>query len=301
MIPLIIAILLFQLLGASFADFIEPCDARLDGCFAQNKALPDSLLVPLTEPNPMFDISNSCPLVCFGNDGAELEIAKRFDNPQIHLAGYLLYGTVEADIKAASGTGIILSFYLQSDDKDEIDIAEIFGNNHFMYQTNYFSKGAVSTNGKGIYVGLESSPLYNFHRYGVTWSPEEIIWTVDGSVVRRVERESDEGFPSSPMMVKFSLWVGGDTSNEPGTVTWAGGLTDFSESPFGMIVNNVSIVNANPAEEYTYLTTQPLEIHEGVMVNRFLNGLVIPLEASAPFVVSFRELVVLLTLIFLGA
>lgn len=301
MISYSIAIILFYFLGACSADFIEPCDARIDGCFAQNKALPSSLLVSLTEPNPMFDISDSCPQVCFGSGGTQLEISKRFDNPQIHSAGYLLYGTVEADIKAAPGTGIILSFYLQSDDKDEIDIAEIFGNNHLLYQTNYFSKGDVSTNGKGIYIGLESSPLYNFHRYGVTWSPEEITWTVDGEILRRVKKEADEGFPSSPMMVKFSLWVGGDPSNEPGTVTWAGGVTDFAEAPFKMLVRNISIVNDRVAEEYTYLATQPLKVHEGIMVNRFLNGLAIPLRASSFLFISFRELIILFTLISLGA
>lgn len=299
--PLIISIFLLNFLGASFADFIDPCDARLTGCFARNKALPSSLLVPLTKPNPMFDISDSCPLVCYGQEGAQFRISQRFDNPQIHLAGYILHGTVEADIKAASGTGIILSFYLQSDDKDEIDIAEIFGNNHLLYQTNYFSKGDVSTNGKGIYIGLESSPLYNFHRYGVKWSPKEIVWTVDGEVVRRVKNEPDEPFPTSPMMVKFSLWVGGDTSNEPGTVTWAGGVTDFTEAPFDMIVKNVSIVNDRVAEEYTYLATDQLEVHEGIIVNRFLNGLVVPLRASPSLFISFRELLLSLVLIIVGA
>ena len=38
-----------------------------------------------------------------------------------------MYGKVEAEIKGAAGKGIISSFYLQSDDLDEIDVVEIFG------------------------------------------------------------------------------------------------------------------------------------------------------------------------------
>ncbi|RKP31648.1 concanavalin A-like lectin/glucanase, partial [Metschnikowia bicuspidata] len=221
-------------------------------CFSRNQALPALVSASMTTPDPHFQEYETCPLICYNSTGATFLIRHRFENPQLVSLGYIYHGSVEADILAAPGTGIILSFYLQSDDKDEIDIAEIFGNNHLLFQTNYFSKGDVSTNGKGIYVSISSSPLYNFHRYGVRWTPDEIEWTVDGASVRHVKRVSGEGFPESPMRVRFSMWVGGDLANEPGTVTWAGGLTDFADSPFRMYIRNVTVENSGGGQDYTY-------------------------------------------------
>lgn len=251
----------------------QPCDSRLDGCFSRNKALPPLVEANMTMADPNFQASEPCPLICYNGTGALFQISKRFDNPQIESVGYLLHGLVEADILGAPGKGIILAFYLQSDDKDEIDIAEIFGSNHLLFQTNYFSKGDTTTNGKVIYVGLESSPLYNYHRYGVRWTTDEIEWSVDGVVVRNVRREPGEGFPSSPMKVRFSLWAGGDISNEPGTITWAGGLTDYTEVPFHMFVRNISVVNAGGGVEYTYSKSQPLRVHNETTAGDFLNSL----------------------------
>lgn len=279
-----VEIIIFFLLWLSFpdnavSDLIEPCDARQNGCVARNKALPATVSVPMTKQDKLFEGSGACPEICYNSTGAQFQILKRFDNPMIHLDGYILHGSVEADILAANGQGVILSFYLQSDDKDEIDIAEIFGNNHLLFQTNYFSKGDVTTNGKGIYIGMQTSPLYNFHRYGVNWTTEEIVWTVDGVQVRRVQKLDLDGFPSSPMKIKFSMWVGGDPANEPGTVTWSGGLTDFKQAPFHMYVRNVSVINAGGGTEYTYLNTQLLEILGEQDVSSF-NGLNTHLRTS---------------------
>ena len=51
-----------------------------------------------------------------------------------------MYGKVEAEIKGAAGKGIISSFYLQSDDLDEIDVVEIFGSDPYEFQTNFSSR-----------------------------------------------------------------------------------------------------------------------------------------------------------------
>lgn len=248
--------------GSEFGcDIVEPCDSRLEGCFSRNQALPELVSASMTEPDPNFQEYEPCPLICYNSTGATFQISHRFENPQMVSLGYIYHGTVEADILAAAGTGIILSFYLQSDDKDEIDIAEIFGNNHLLFQTNYFSKGDLSTYGKGIYVSIPSSPLYNYHRYGVRWTPDEIEWTVDGATVRHVKRVSGEGFPESPMRVRFSMWVGGDLANEPGTVTWAGGITDWADSPFLMYIRNVTIENSGGGQDYTYSRDMPVVVH----------------------------------------
>ena len=95
-----------------------------------------------------------------------------------------------------------------------------------------------------------SSPQTQFHNYALDWSAQELIWSIDGVVVRTlVNNNSTSGghqYPQSPMQVQLGLWDGGDPSNSPGTIGWAGGLTNMSQAPFTMYVRSVMITNANP-------------------------------------------------------
>lgn len=54
------------------------------------------------------------------------------------------------------------------------------------------------------------------------------------------------------MYIRIGIWAGGDPSNREGTITWAGGLTDYSQAPFTMYVKSVHISNYNPAKSYSY-------------------------------------------------
>lgn len=54
------------------------------------------------------------------------------------------------------------------------------------------------------------------------------------------------------MRLKLGNWAGGAEGNAEGTITWAGGKTDFSQAPFDMYVKEVSIQNYNPADSYEY-------------------------------------------------
>ena len=54
------------------------------------------------------------------------------------------------------------------------------------------------------------------------------------------------------MKLKLGNWAGGADGQPEGTVTWAGGKTDFSKAPFDMYVQDVSITNYNPAASYEY-------------------------------------------------
>lgn len=58
-------------------------------------------------------------------------------------------------------------------------------------------------------------------------------------------------YPQTPCRLKIGSWAGG-ASSSPGTVTWAGGATDFADAPFVMYVDSVSITNYNPGSSYTY-------------------------------------------------
>ena len=129
-----------------------------------------------------------------------------------------MFGRVECTIKAASGTGIVSSAVLQSDDLDEIDWEWLGGNND-QVQTNYFGKGDTSTYSRGAY-SANPGNHDGFHTYSVDWTSRQIIWAIDGKTVRVLTPETaDSGqYPQTPMMVKVGVWAGGDPNNSPGTI-----------------------------------------------------------------------------------
>jgi len=89
------------------------------------QALGTSFKEDFKSKSPYFDIVEANG-VSFGDDGLELKLAKRFDNPTLQSNFYIMFGKIEVTMQAAEGQGVISSFFLQSDDLDEIDI-ELFG------------------------------------------------------------------------------------------------------------------------------------------------------------------------------
>lgn len=199
---------------------------------------------------PLF--FNASRHVAFTPVGANLGIFRRYNNPMIQSLGYLWHGRVQADIMGAVGTGVILLFYMQSDDLDEIDIVETFGGNVFTCQTNFFVKGNISNHARGEYHMPPLSPLTQYHTYAVEWTADHIVWTIDGTEVRRTLSSDPHGFPLLPMRVIASLWAGGDADNERGTIDWAGGPTNYDLVPYIMRIRNVRIDNYLGGDERAY-------------------------------------------------
>lgn len=82
------------------------------------------------------------------------------------------------------------------------------------------------------------------HRYGIDWTPERILWTIDGTVVRTLTAAQAGGkYPQTPMQVKIGTWVAGDKNAAPGTIEWSGGLANFANAPFDAWYKNVNIVD----------------------------------------------------------
>ncbi|KAK6462540.1 concanavalin A-like lectin/glucanase domain-containing protein [Scheffersomyces coipomensis] len=230
-----------------------PCNPKTDKkCLARDTALGAAIIDPLTSDSSNFYPVTGPDGIEYCDEGMKLNIRKRFDNPSVMSDFYILYGKVSLDLKAAPGKGIISSFYLQSDDLDEIDIAEIFGGDIYEYQTNFFVKGNTTTYSRGGYHPVAQSPMEDFHNYGVEWTPDRIEWSLDGVVTRVLEKENPEGFPASPMFVKVSLWSGGDPSNEEGTILWAGGETDYVGLPYSMYAKDLNVIDYSSGSEYVY-------------------------------------------------
>lgn len=230
-----------------------PCNPLLDpSCLAQNRALGACFHHRFSQPLDQF-IATTCPSgLDYSKEGLTLTLKERFDNPSLTSSFYILHGKVEAEISASKGRGVISSFYLHSDDLDEIDIAEIFGGDPFEFQSNFFVKGNTTTYDRGGYHTMTISPIGNYHKYAVEWTPEKVEWYLNGARVRVLKRDDPQGMPSSPMRLTFSLWAGGDPSNKEGTILWAGGSTNYAELPFQMHVRHVSVCDYSLGKEYVY-------------------------------------------------
>lgn len=217
-----------------------------------DKALATDLSEDFSSNSTQFEITSTESGVSFDEDGLSLTIAKKLDNPALKSKFYIMFGRVEIHMKAANGTGIVSDFYLQSDDLDEIDI-EFLGGDDTQFQSNYFSKGDTTSYDRGEYhTVLGDSPQSGFHNYTIDWTEEKCVWYLDGEAVRTLKNSSSQGYPQSPMYLMAGSWAGGDSTNEAGTIEWAGGKTDYSEAPFTMTIKKLIVNDYSIGKEYSY-------------------------------------------------
>lgn len=217
-----------------------PADPALATGFAENFHSQSKWFKELVDPDQ----------ITYGDNGLALTLSKRGQAPTIESNFYIMFGKIEVELKAANGTGIVSSVVLLSDDKDEIDI-ELLGGDKTQFQTNYFSKGNTETYNRGQFEGVYA-PQDVFHNYTVDWCVDKLTWYLDGNPVRVLENTTSQGYPQTPMVLKMGIWAGGDPSNAPGTIEWAGGLTDYNDAPFTMYVRRVIVTDYSTGKQYSY-------------------------------------------------
>ncbi|KAL8925823.1 MAG: hypothetical protein Q9208_003320 [Pyrenodesmia sp. 3 TL-2023] len=197
----------------------------------------------------LADYSN----VTFGPQGAEFTFAKRYDAPTMWTNFKFFFGRAEFVVKAAKGVGVISSMVLLSADLDEVDW-EFLGGVTSSVQTNYFGKGYTGTYNRSTTPAV-ASPQTTFYTYTLDWSPTELVWSIDGKVVRTLKAVDADGngdqYPQTPMKVSLSLWDAGDP--DAATKEWAGGVTPIPPpEPYTMYVKSVKVWNTNPAGQYQW-------------------------------------------------
>lgn len=236
-------------LGLYAALVLAACNPLTSSC-DPDPALGSSIIDTFTSESDNYAKQQTGQLI-YSSNGLQMEIAKRFDNPSIKSNFYLMFGKVEVVMQAAKGKGVVSSFYLQSNDLDEIDI-ELLGGDPYEFQSNFFSKGNVETYDRGEFHSTPDSALDKFHTYTIEFTKDFVTWSFDGDVVRTLLPDNGQGFPQTPMYIMAGAWVGGDPSNEPGTIEWAGGLTDYSEAPFNMYIKSIIAADYSTGTEYKY-------------------------------------------------
>ncbi|GJP47903.1 hypothetical protein CLOM_g7076 [Closterium sp. NIES-68] len=117
-------------------------------------------------------------------------------------------GIFSARIKCPKGdiSGLVQSYYLSSlegsRDQDEIDF-EFLGKDKWQVQTNYYVNGK---GGREVLIPLGFDCSSDFHEYTIFWNNQQIIWQIDGKVVRVAKRKEGEPYPVKPSYVYASIW-----------------------------------------------------------------------------------------------
>ncbi|KAM3497743.1 hypothetical protein MY10362_008913 [Beauveria mimosiformis] len=197
--------------------------------------------------------------VTYDSHGAVCAMDAGRQAPTICSKEYIFFGRVEVEMQAAPGPGVISTVVLLSDDLDEIDW-EAIGSDNRRIQSNIFSKGDQNYHKLGGFHPVDDVSG-KFHKYTIDWTPRRIEWSVDGTVQRTLTaEEAGARFPTSPTQVKLGAWIAGYKGNDEGTITWAGGLADFSSGPLKAYYKNVKITDyaggssatSKDVKEYSY-------------------------------------------------
>ena len=199
-----------------------------------------------------------------------------------------MFGHVDFVMKPAPGVGIVSSAVLQSDDLDEIDW-EWLGGDTQQVQSNYFGKGQTTTYNRGAF-HADPNNQAAFHKYSIDWTADQIAWQIDGKTVRTLTPQTAQTgqYPQTPMMIKIGAWSGGDSSNAPGTIAWAGGPTNYAGGPYTMVVSSIAVTDYSTGTQYTYSGTdgtwQSVKSNGGT-IHSSGNGAA-PVAAAPPAVTS---------------
>eukprot|EP00250_Pteridium_aquilinum_P021323 c25088_g1_i2 orf=57-929(+) len=138
-----------------------------------------------------------------------------------------LFGNIDMQIKLVPGdsAGTVTAYYLSSQTTyhDELDF-EFLGNETgepYIVQTNVFANGV---GGREQRIFLWFDPTIDFHTYSISWTPQQIMFLVDGIPIRVFKNKAELPYLDKQAMgVYSSLWNGDDWATRGGLVkiNWA--------------------------------------------------------------------------------
>jgi len=153
-------------------------------------------------------------------DGAHLVISKAVAGNRPYRSGALAsvhsfeHGRFEAEIKAASGSGLVTGFFLhRQSPRQEIDVELVGDDPRRMLVNVYFNPG---DDGAAIGFGYRGSPCsihlgfdatLDFHLYAIDWRPGRIAWSVDGRIVHERVGWDPTPLPHLRMRLHANLWA----------------------------------------------------------------------------------------------
>lgn len=113
-------------------------------------------------------------------------------------------------------------------------------------QSNYYYNGQPLFNTYNTTYAISSSSYDDFHDYTMEWTDKFLKFSIDGAE-RRTWQSGEipaDKWPQTPMQLKLGIWSV-EGYNDPGEISWAGGVPDWSQQPFTAAFHSVEI------EDYT--------------------------------------------------
>ncbi|RDX47171.1 glycoside hydrolase [Lentinus brumalis] len=148
------------------------------------------------------------------------------------------YAKVTYAFSGPAVPGVVTAAILLAPERDEIDI-ELLGGDASHWQTNVFAPARSEDQPLyGAFSSVQNYPhspksVASTHSYAIDWSPDRIVWSVDGSQVRTLLKADTMKngalhYPSHPSRLQFGIW---DASDQEGTAEWAHGPIDWDTAP----------------------------------------------------------------------
>lgn len=143
------------------------------------------------------------------------QLAQAVSSAELYTATPYSYGRVETRLRFAAADGVVSSFFLWKDGSEQAGM--------FWNELDFEKVGADCR--------LESNPIYGqpsanhtqhhtlaldlcgvFHTYAYEWTPEAIVWSLDGQEIRRETGATAKAFADNAgqagMQIHFNLWPG---------------------------------------------------------------------------------------------
>lgn len=129
------------------------------------------------------------------------------------------YGYAEIRAKLPKGKGLWPAFWLlpRNGWPPELDVMENLGHdpNRAYMTLHYKTSNGPANSGSNYWANPDFSA--NYHTFAMQWSPERIIWYVDG--VERKRYEVTANLPTTPLYIIANLAVGGNWPGFPDATT----------------------------------------------------------------------------------
>lgn len=134
---------------------------------------------------------------------------------EIGTIGQFTHGRFEARIQFAAGDGVVSTFFLW---KDGSEMADVFWNEVDIEKLGADCNGYSSNAFYGLpqvvheeHLDAEADLCAGYHTHTMEWTPEAIVWYLDGVELRRVTGEDVAAYNDNApegMQMRFNLWVG---------------------------------------------------------------------------------------------